>query len=87
MWRVSPSGLTRRRFIHANVRRDIHSFPSLHSSISLRVEITTCPNCCRKSARKAVRISITMYVFLFLHVSIIPVLEKNLRMQIKTEVI
>jgi len=84
MWRVSPSGLTHRRFIHANVHRDIHSFPSLHSSISLRVEITTCR---RKSARKAVRISITMYVFLFLHVSIIPVLEKNLRMQIKTEVI
>lgn len=51
MWRVSPSGLTRRRFTHANVRRDIHSFLSLRPSISLRVEITTCPNCCRKSVQ------------------------------------
>lgn len=47
---VSPSGFNASSLTQDQLRQDIHSFSSLYSSLSSRVEIT-CPNCCRKSVR------------------------------------
>lgn len=69
---VSPSGFNASSLTQANARRDIHSFSSLHSFLSSRVEITTCPNCRRKSVRLVKTHAYLNYMYVFLlHTSLL----------------